>query len=257
LVSASRRSDSDYAAAWTQLLPSGSAWPRNTSSVLQNFLLGMSGIWGQQPVNFPSLSVDGRAADMVEIEADPRFAIEMLPDWETAFGLPDTCLAEPLTIGDRHKSLVARYIMLGAQDPGFMIGIAQSIGYAVQLQEHSPFMCGVSQVGDTRILTGPSTNYRWELGDTPVRQSYTVLVLNPRLSWFQCGAGQCGVDHMLTIGLYTDLECMMTRIKPAHTMIFFNLSGVTVNGQFAGIHYTLGPPLGLNLSLSTGSILLF
>lgn len=254
MVSATRRSDADYASAWTQLLPSGSAWPRGPGGVLQNFLLGMSGIWGQQHVNFPSLSVDSRAADMVEIEADPRFTIEMLTDWETAFGLPDTCLNEPLTIADRHNSLVARYTMLGAQDPGFMVNIAASIGYTVQIQEHSPFMCGVSRVGDTHLLTGPSVNYRWELGDTPIRQSYTVLVLNPRLSWFQCAEGQCGVDPMLTIGVFTDLECLLTRIKPAHATIFFNFSGSSVNGQFAGINYPLALALQLNLNLGTGSI---
>jgi len=64
---------------------------------------------------------------------------------------------------------------------------------------------------------------------------------------------------MLTIGVFTDLECLLTRIKPAHTSIFFNFSGVTVNGQFAGIHYpnltdltttlNLGyPPFGFALS---------
>jgi uncharacterized protein YmfQ (DUF2313 family) len=220
----------------------------------------MSGIWGQQQVNFPSLNVDGRAADMVEREADPRFTIEMLPDWETAFGLPDTCLAEPLTIGDRHKSLIARYTMLGAQDPGFMVSIAASIGYQIQIQEHSPFMAGISRVGDTRLLTGPTVNYRWELGDIPIRQGWTVLVLNPRLSWFQCGEGQCGVDPMLTIGVFTDLQCMLTRIKPAHTTIFFNFSGVSVNGQFAGITYAQGallqPSLDLDLELDFFSMLL-
>jgi len=235
LVNAMRRSDTDYAGAWSNLLPSGSAWPRDPSSVLQQFLLGMSGVWGQQPVSDPSINVDDRAADMVETESDPRYTIEMLTDWETAFGLPDPCLAESLTIGDRHNSLVSRYTMLGEQDPAFMVAIALGIGYAVVIQEHSPFMCAISKVGDTRPLSGPSTNYRWELGPGTIRQSYTIIVLNPRLSWFQCGLGQCGVDPMLTIGIFTDLECILTRIKPAHTLIFFNFSGVTVNGQFAGI----------------------
>jgi uncharacterized protein YmfQ (DUF2313 family) len=234
LVDATRRSDTDYAAAWSNLLPSGSAWPGYPGTVLQNFLLGMSGIWGAQSGDAP-ICVDGRAADMVQIESDPRLTIQMLPDWETAFGLPDSCLAEPLTIGDRHNALVSRYTMLGAQDPAFLVGIALGVGYAVTILEHSPFMCGISRVGDTRLLTGPSTNYRWELGPSGIRQSFTVVVLNPRLSWFQCGLGQCGVDPMLRIGIFTDLECILTRIKPAHAVIIFNFSGVTAGGQFAGI----------------------
>jgi uncharacterized protein YmfQ (DUF2313 family) len=228
-----RRSDTDYATALTSLLPQGSAWPTEPGTVLQNLLLGLCGIWGQSAAN-PGPSVDGSAADLLGIETDPRYTTQMLPDWEQAFGLPDSCLAEPLTIADRRTALVARVTMLGAQDPQFMVATAANIGYQIEVLEHSPFMCGISQVGDTTGLSGVSSNFRWEIGPTSMRQWWTVLVLQPRLSWFRCGSGQCGIDPMLIVGIYTDLECLLTRIKPAHSALQFDYSGVLLNGAMAG-----------------------
>jgi uncharacterized protein YmfQ (DUF2313 family) len=230
-----RRSDEDYTAGFFNLLPQGSAWPRLPDSVLHDFLLGLSGIWGQDDDG--SVCVDGRAADLLQTEADPRATIEMLSDWEQAWGLPDTCLKEPLTIADRQKALINRYRMLGAQDPAFFVQQAADIGYAIKVEEHSPWTCGISQVGDTHNLTSPSINFRWELSGhigPEIRFYWTVLVLNPRLSWFRADSGQCGVDPFLRVGLDSDLECLMNRLKPAHSVLRFDYSGELTQGQFAG-----------------------
>ena len=69
-----------------------------------------------------------------------------------------------------------------------------------------------------------------------MRFYWTVLILNPRLSWFRCGSGggQCGIDPMLRIGLATDLECLINREQPAHGSVFYDFSGLVVGGPFAG-----------------------
>ena len=236
-----RRTADEYAQAFAALLPTGPAWPREPESELQIVISGMAEIWGD-PANRPDadtqVSVDGRAADFLITEADPRVTLELLPDWEKAFGLPDECLAEPVTIEARHNALINRYTMLGSGAPAFFVAQAANIGYAIAIEEHSPYMCGISRVGDTRPSdpNAVSVNFRWEFGDPTMRFYWTVLILHPRLSWFRVGqgGGQVGVDPMLRIGLATDLECLIRRIQPGHGSVFFDYSGLVIGGALAG-----------------------
>lgn len=221
-----RRDGEHYAEAFAALLPTGNAWPRTSDSVLMRLVRGLAEIWGA--------TVDERAADLLERESDPRSTVELLPDWERAFGLPDDCLSEPLTVQDRQKALVARLATLGAQSPEFFVEIAATIGYTIRIAEHAPFMCGVSQVGDTRPVSGPIGGFRWEIGPESMRPYWTVLVINSRLSWFRVGSGQVGVDPHLRIGIATDLECLLTRFQPGHGQVIFNYSGLAAGGEMAG-----------------------
>ena len=64
-------------------------------------------------------------------ESDPRATIELLPDWERNWGLPDPCYTAPQTIGQRQLALVMRMTMQGAQSRAFFINVAAQIGYPV------------------------------------------------------------------------------------------------------------------------------
>jgi len=218
-----RRSASDYAVALANLLPVGYAWSREPGTTLMQFVRGLAGIWGY---------VDGRAADLLEIETDPRRTLEMLSDWERAFGLPDKCLAEPLTLADLRIALVARITALGGQSRAYIIALAAALGYTITIQEFAPFMAGVSRAGDTRPLG--SEYFRWYIGPPEMRFYWTVHVSGARLTWFRSSAGQAGVDPHLRIGLATDLECILRRIKPAHTEIVFDYSGAGISDPMAG-----------------------
>ena len=68
-----RRGQDEYWWALSALLPQGIAWPRWPDSVLQMAVRGLAGIMGW---------VDGRAADLLERESDPRQTVEMLDSWE-------------------------------------------------------------------------------------------------------------------------------------------------------------------------------
>jgi len=184
---------------------------------------GLAEVWGAR--------VDSRAADLLERESDPRSTIELLEDWERMAGLPDTCVAEPLTIGDRQRALVARLTMLGGQSRAFFIGLAASLGYEIRITEHAPFMAGTSQVGDTRDESG---DFRWEIGPVEVRYYWNIHLAAARLTWFRAGVGQAGVDPHLRISLATDLECLIRRFKPAHTEVFFDYTGMDPLGPMTG-----------------------
>ncbi|TCR60930.1 putative phage tail protein [Bosea sp. BK604] len=219
-----QRSGADYAEALAALLPPGPAWPRETGTALMGLVAGLAEIWGDR--------VDARAADLLERESDPRATIELLEDWERMAGLPDACLAEPLTIGDRQRALVARLTMLGGQSRAFFIGLAASLGYEITITEHSPFMAGISHVGDTRYDDAP--DFRWEIGPAEVRYYWNIHMAAARLTWFRANAGQAGVDPHLRIGLATDLECLIRRFKPAHTEVFFDYTGIDPLGPMTG-----------------------
>jgi uncharacterized protein YmfQ (DUF2313 family) len=215
------RTGDDYAHAMQALLPQGQAWPRFYESVLMKTVRGLTGIWGDFEL---------RASTLLEVESDPRTTVELLPDWERNWGLPDPCYTGPLTIHDRQIALVLRMTMIGGQSRAFFIGVATFLGYTITITEYAPFMVGISNLGDTRTppldpnpLVG---DYRWYIGPPEMRFYWTVHVTGARLTWFRATQGQLGVDHHLEIGLAEDLECLLDRWKPAHTDIVFDYSNI-------------------------------
>lgn len=204
-----RRSGEDYVAPFAALLPQGQAWPREPDSVLMRAVRGLCLYWGD---------VDRRAADLLERESDPRETVELLPDWERAFGLPDPCFDVPQTIGERQIALVHRMTLLGAQSRQFFIDVAADMGRTVRIREFAPFMCGVSRVGKTLDDEGYP---RWQLGEPEMRFYWTILIHALRYVWFRVSKGQCGIDPHLRIGLPIDALCALERWKPAHTKLLY------------------------------------
>jgi uncharacterized protein YmfQ (DUF2313 family) len=229
-----RRSGDDYAQALADLLPYGQAWPRWPESVLMRAVRGLAQTFG---------FVDARAADLLERESDPRYTIELLPDWERNWGLPDPCFRSALSIDQRHQLLLFKMTLLGGQSRDFFIGMAAWLGYTIDITEYAPFMAGVSQAGDTHGMINwndtpgrhPEVlDYRWYIGPPEQRFYWTVHVRNAPLTWFRAGSGQAGVNHHLEIGYATDLECLLRRWKPAHTDIVFDYSNLKTGDPMAG-----------------------
>src|SRR5580765_5229071 len=115
-----RRSGEDYGTTFLTLLPQGQAWPKYPGTTLDLACRGLAEYWG---------FVDSRAADLLEQESDPRLTLELLPDWERNWGLPDPCYTAPQTIGERHAELLRRMTMIGSQSREFFIGVAEKLGY--------------------------------------------------------------------------------------------------------------------------------
>ena len=243
-----RRAGSDYTEAFLALLPQGQAWPKHApDSVLVQTVEGLCDYWG---------FVDGRAADLLERESDPRLTIELLPDWERNWGLPDPCYTAPQTIDERQLALVMRMTMQGAQSREFFIEVAAMIGYSITISEYRVWVVGLDRCGDSRVYgdgSKPMLN-EWDqpivnpvgkpvaegelsawpnygLGPPENRFYWTAHVDQAKLIWFRVTSGQCGVDPHLRIGLADDLECLLNRWKPAHTQIIFDYSGLSNPGD--------------------------
>jgi uncharacterized protein YmfQ (DUF2313 family) len=238
-----RRTGDDYKQAFLALLPQGQAWPRHPESLLYKVVAGLCEYWG---------FVDSRAADLLEIESDPRKTVELLPDWERNWGLPDPCYEAPQTIGQRQLALVMRMTMQGAASREFFIAVAAQIGYAITITEYRVWVVGLDGCGDCRVYgdgTDPMLN-QWDqpikdpsgnnvaegelsewpnygLGPPGNRSYWTVHVSGASLTWFRVTKGQTGVDPHLRIGVADDLECLLNRWKPAHTEIIFDYAGLS------------------------------
>lgn len=208
-----------YGEAFARLFPQGSAWPRSEDSVFQRAIRGIAAIFGD---------IDARAGTFLEIESDPRRTAELLSEWEAAFGLPDDCISEPVTIDDRRTALLQRMTLLGSPSRAFFIGLAASVGYEITISECVPFQCGIHSCGynDDESL--------WGVGPEEIRFVWFVHVSGARLSWFRAGSGELGIDHHLEIGIASDLECLLRRLSPAHTQLFFDYSGAVAGGAMAG-----------------------
>jgi len=218
-----RRSGDDYAQSFLALLPQGQAWPKHPLSTLVKTCEGLTGYWG---------TVDGRAADLLERESDPRQTIELLPDWERNWGLPDECLPDATSIAERQKMLVMKMTWLGTQSRAYFEEVLEWLGFTIVIGEFAPFMAGYSQVGDTR--PEPQDNFRWYIGPPEMRFCWTVRVGSVALTWFRSGNSQAGVDPHLKIFVPEDLECLIDRWKPAHTFLIFDFSGLQFSDPMYG-----------------------
>lgn len=233
-----RRLGEDYAIAFMALLPQGQAWPREIDGTLYRTCVGLNNYWGY---------VDGRAGDLLELESDPRKTVELLPDWERAWGLPDPCFPNATSIEERQKMLVFKMTLLGGQSRAWFEYVSDWSGDEIHITEFAPYMCGISMCGDTSDLDPTGTKMRWELGQPEIRFYWTAHAADPELIWFRCGeggpqealqggwdGGECGVDHHLEINVTPDLDCLLNRWKPAHTELVYDYSLLAEGGPMQG-----------------------
>ena len=134
-----RRGADQYTESLAMLLPTGPAWPRDEDSITMQTVAGLAQIWGD---------VDRRAADLLEIESDPRTTVELLSDWEKAWGLPDPCFAGTVTsITQRQAILLLKMTFMGGASRNMFQAMAKQLGYEITITEYSPWMVGISWCG--------------------------------------------------------------------------------------------------------------
>lgn len=183
-----------YARQLQQLLPPGAAWNLEPGSRLSRLLRAIAEELAR---------LDGRGETLLN-EADPRTIDEMLVDWERALGLPDPCVGAGQTLAQRRAAVVARYTSVGGQAPAYYIAVALALGYTVTIKEFNPY-----DVDDDveSPLYGDDWAYAWEV-NAPLHTVGEFSVDDPceePLAWWSNAA----------------LECVLNRLKPAHTILLF------------------------------------
>lgn len=186
-----------FARALAQLLPPGAAWRLEPGSTLRSLLLGLADELAR---------VDARGDDLVN-EWDPRTTLELLEDWERVLGLPDGCLVTvPDAISERRVLVSHKAIALGGQTPAFYVELAASLGYTVTVEEYRPFRAG-DDAGDR--CRGTAWAYAWIVHISGALGDLTHFV-----------AGSRAGERLLGFGAI-DLECVLSRSAPAHTIPLF------------------------------------
>lgn len=191
-----------YAGQLRQLLPTGPAWNFGAESTFAQLLAGLAEELAR---------VDARALDLVE-EADPRTALELLPDWERVAGLPDACTGIPDNAGERQAALQQKLTGLGGQSAQSFIDLAARLGYQIWIEEHRPARIGM-RLGER--LNHADFAFCWTAHVRPFDgylEEATFLAqarIGDRLGVRLRGFGAI------------DLECVIARAKPAHTIVLF------------------------------------
>lgn len=179
------------------LLPPGIAWPRDDGD-LGRTLAALAEELAR---------VDARAWDLVD-EADPRTTVELLPEWERAFGLPDPCVDQPDTYGERIDALVEKVTRIGGQSPAYYIAVAARLGYTVTITEFDPFTFASTF---DELLYGQDWQFAWQ-----------VNAPEETVRFFEFTSG---FDEPLADWGNGPLECVINRLKPAHTYVLFAYGG--------------------------------
>jgi uncharacterized protein YmfQ (DUF2313 family) len=133
--------------------------------------------------------VFGRADDL-QREMHPGSVNELLDRWEKDFGLPGPCIVGSQTFNERLNALVSKFNETGGQSEAYFIARALELGYTI-------------------TVTYPAA-YTWQINAPAVTLIDSTT--------------ESDTEQPLWTSGNALLECVMNRIKPAHSVLLFNYS---------------------------------
>jgi uncharacterized protein YmfQ (DUF2313 family) len=197
-----------YGELGLRLLPPGRAWTRAPGSVLRGLLEGFG---------FEFARTDKRSEDLLR-ESDPRETVEMLGDWERSLGLPDPCTGPLPTAEQRRSAIVARLIESAGQSPAFFVQVALALGFEVEVVEYRPAVVDEPPVVDEAVIGDTLADF------TDWAFTWDVVAENLEVTW--ATVDNASIGDPLAVWGNDLLECTLTRLKPAHTLLRFRYNGV-------------------------------
>ena len=189
-----------YTAQLQALLPTGAAWPRDPDAQLTKLVAGLAEEFAR---------VDVRALRLLD-EADPRTALELLPEWERLVGLPDACIPVTGSVRERQLAVAAKVAGLGGQSRAYFISLAGNLGFAVEIFEYAPFTTESTVDGD---VMDDSWAFVWRVD--LINDEDTTDYAS---AWFDT---ESGCDERIRNFGSGQLECLIRRAAPAHTITLF------------------------------------
>jgi uncharacterized protein YmfQ (DUF2313 family) len=196
------------------LLPQGAAWSLEPLSGWSRLLRGLAEELAR---------VDARSATLID-ETDPRTTYELFTDWERVLGLPDPCVIGEQSLDQRRAAIVARLVGVGGQSPAYFIAVAEALGFEIGITEYRPY--DVEDDVEASIY-GDDWAYAWQVNAPleTVGEFTSDSTSDEPLAWWGNAA----------------LECLLHRLKPAHTHLIFAYEGAetepsptSVSDDFAG-----------------------
>jgi len=185
----------DYFNQLVSLLPKGPAWP-----IENGFFNKLLTAWS---IEFARIDAE---VDRLITETDPRTTVELLPDYERVFGLPTDCMiGQSQTLDQRHAALVSQMTNTGGQSAIYIIQTAANAGYTITITEYR-----IATVG--MYVNDPLYDDNWQY----------AFCINAPLNAINYMTVASGVDEPFSSWSNVALECLINRIKPAHTISIFS-----------------------------------
>ncbi len=160
----------------------------------------------------PELAAEGAALDTLHADApraargiNPFQAAEWIADYERVYGLPDACGLPGRTYQERLAALAFAVTERRGVSRAYFVRLAKLLGYDVTISEYKPFSAG-SRAGDS--LTNGGWRFAW-------------CVHGPAVTVRRFAAGRSCAGEALAEWGDEHLECVMRRLKPAHTAVLF------------------------------------
>jgi uncharacterized protein YmfQ (DUF2313 family) len=186
-----------WLAALQALLPPGRAFTRAPDAVLTKLLSAIAAI----------LAAFNMKLDALLLEADPRRAGTMLPDWEGMLGLPDKCTLSGQSVFERQRFAYQRLVEQGGQSQAYFIELAALLGEPnVTISEYRQMHCNDHC---NNALAGLNDVFTWVVNVPRQLQSIALATCNSHCNDF------------LRSYVANAIECPFNERKPANTTVLF------------------------------------
>ncbi|WP_337049782.1 YmfQ family protein [Serratia fonticola] len=182
----SKFSVADYTHALQALMPTGAAWPRNTTAIQTAVLRALAHSYQKSDEDALALLAAGF----------PATATALLPEWELTLGLPDPCMqGSEEDEGQRQRAVLSKWSATGSLSQLYFIAVARALGFIISITEYRPLRAGMSGAGQ------PLNHGDWQF-------TWGVTVMSPPIT-----------EHNYID--YQQLVCMLTKQSPSETLIIF------------------------------------
>jgi uncharacterized protein YmfQ (DUF2313 family) len=196
-MSAPNYQASDFLSVIHALMPRGLAWPKNATAVMAQVMSGLSPTWQRHTEQNNNLLID----------AFPSTSVQLLSNWEAALGLPDPCAGASPTLQGRQAQVVARFAGSGGQSIPYFTQYAATLGYTITITEFTPFRMGQQRMGCP--LGTQDWAFTWQINSPAEAITYFAM-------------GQSYMGQALASWGNAVLQCELTEISPAHTILNFS-----------------------------------
>lgn len=118
----------DYVRAIQQLLPTGPAWPRDSSAVLTQFLGGLA----------PSFNRSNADAIQLLADAFPATVDDFLPEWAATLNY-ERIYGAGGSLAAQRQEVVAVLTDSGGQSIPYLVAYALTLGYTITIEQQAPY----------------------------------------------------------------------------------------------------------------------
>lgn len=119
----------DYTAAIQALLPRGRVWPRDPDATLVQAVKALAAVYARTNAR----------ANVLLADAFPASAVELLPEWLAALGVPGPYGTLAGTTAGQQAQVVNALSAVGAQSKAYFIALIAGLGFAATITEYTRF----------------------------------------------------------------------------------------------------------------------